>query len=62
MSELRDGMKSVNACSYADVVRAPCAPRGLTAGWQQPRPRHRRDAYSRRRGNECLLQVGGLLR
>ena len=28
MSELRDGMKSANACSYADVVRAPRAPRG----------------------------------
>ena len=27
MSELRDGMKSANACSYADVVRAP---RGVT--------------------------------
>ena len=25
MSELRDGMKSANACSYADVVRAPRA-------------------------------------
>ena len=27
MSELRDGMKSANACTYADVVRAPLAPR-----------------------------------
>ena len=27
MSELRDGMKSANACSYVDVVRAPRAPR-----------------------------------
>ena len=27
MSELRDGIKSANACSYADVVRAP---RGAT--------------------------------
>ena len=31
-------------------------------GRQQPRSRHRRDAYIRRRGNERLLQVGGLLR
>ena len=27
MSELRDEMKPANACSYADVVRAPLAPR-----------------------------------
>ena len=27
MSELHDGMKSANACSYTDVVCAPLAPR-----------------------------------
>ena len=48
MSEFRDGIKSANACSYADVVRAPGR---YAAGRQQPRSRHRRDAYSRRRGN-----------
>ena len=30
MSELRDGIKSANACSYVDVVRAPRAPLGVT--------------------------------
>ena len=38
MSELRDGTKSANAYSYADVVRAPGR---YAAGRQQPRSRHR---------------------
>ena len=52
MSGLRDGIKTANASTYAEFVRAP----RNAAGWQQHCARHRRGANSRRRVNESSQQ------